>query len=430
MNFFPRDPSQTVCPTSTDANPDMQGYAVHLSGFTTQLGIGESSGLRVFWIWISIYAAILLAWSDEHTPRFCYAILFSQLLFPLFGTLWTIKRDQLNVQDVQFLIVQLRSPHKDRKAVRSSLFTKIFTRIHRLDWAVLRDRSFATLAVLLFVVLRLIIHFDECAYASSTSPEYSGTQFATQALGALILCTLGIYASAFRHPEERRSLTHTFARRNSALRGTVLFLGRYSLLIQNRALAVHIYPWLPVMYAILFAWWSGQMKIWLVEDGYQFTYGQFLSIAPAVGVLFECLKLLWRRRQDLGSLPRRLVIDVGWLVLGKGKPWVYVDDHGLPRGQVLSAFKTAWDVISHDAGRKIDAPHRVNTPLRRELHSLWCGARRRRLAARRRRGPTRYWRAAIELRHTNWHRHFANNIMLGRRLQIERLLRLARQRRC
>jgi hypothetical protein len=95
--------------------------------------------------------------------------------------------------------------------MRSPLSAEIFTTICRLDRTVLRDRAFATLALLTFVALRLVVLFDRCAYASSTSSDYSSTHFETHAFIALMLCTLGIYASVYRHQEERRSLMHSFA---------------------------------------------------------------------------------------------------------------------------------------------------------------------------------------------------------------------------
>jgi hypothetical protein len=57
------------------------------------------------------------------------------------------------------------------------------------------------------------------------------------------------------------------------------------MLIQNRALVMHLHPWLLFTYVtVMFAQWSVQMRIWAVEDGYQFTYGQVLEFFLAIGL--------------------------------------------------------------------------------------------------------------------------------------------------
>ncbi|KAJ7846357.1 hypothetical protein B0H14DRAFT_2772472 [Mycena olivaceomarginata] len=396
MNFFRHFP-QTVCPTSTDVNPDMQGYAVRLSSFITHLVV-----------------AILLAWSDEHTPRFCYTIVFLQLLFPIFGTFLAIKHDQLNFQDVQFLIVQLRSPVCvyiflfviPRLFLYNSAFVTSTPKNRRLDRTVLRDRAFATLALLTFVSLRLVVLFDRCAYASSTSSDYFSTHFETHAFIALMLCTLGIYASVYRHQEERRSLMHSLAGiRRRKLFSTLPWRQRVvSGFCATWTLVMHRHPWLIFTYVtVMFAQWSVQMRIWAVEDGYQFTYGQFLSITPnAVGALFECRKLFKcrkllsnRGRRRLGLLPRRLAMDIGWLVLGRGQRWANLD-------RVLS-FKTPWAVIPPDAGWTSDTLPQSGSLTPPVLPTARSRSRRerfaaRRLAARRRRLPTHHRRVVIQLR--------------------------------
>jgi hypothetical protein len=86
-----------------------------------------------------------------------------------------------------------------------------------------------------------------------------------------------------------------------------------------------------------------------------------------------------------------LVMDIGWLVLGRGQRWANLD-------RVLS-FKTPWAVIPPDAGWTNETLPQSGSLTPPVLPTARFRSRRaRRLAARRRRLPTHYRRMVIELR--------------------------------
>jgi len=126
-----------------------------------------------------------------------------------------------------------------------------------------------------------------------------------------------------------------------------------------------LHPWLPFLYAVvLFINWSFEMDIWRVEADYSLTFGQvntccpvllhsvnaqyggqFLTIAPTFFVLYQCTGLFINRRHKIASLPRRFVLDVIWLISGKGKP-------GWTEPGLELILKDAWDTFPSDLSKE------------------------------------------------------------------------------
>jgi hypothetical protein len=122
-----------------------------------------------------------------------------------------------------------------------------------------------------------------------------------------------------------------------------------------------LHPWLPFLYAVaLFTNWSFEMDIWRVEANYSLPFGQvntccsvllraanaqhdgqFVAIAPAFFVLYQCIGLFISRRHEIASLPRRFVLDVIWLISGQGNP-------GWTEPELELILKDVWDTFSPD----------------------------------------------------------------------------------
>lgn len=69
--------------------------------------------------------------------------------------------------------------------------------------------------------------------------------------------------------------------------------------------------------------------------------GQLLAISQATIILYPCVKLCYIRREEMIAFPQRLVLDVIWLVSGKGQAWTNVAECEL-------ILKNPWNVFPPD----------------------------------------------------------------------------------
>ncbi|KAK7443457.1 hypothetical protein VKT23_015630 [Stygiomarasmius scandens] len=348
------------------ANPDMQGYAVRLSSFVIHLGI-----------------AILLTRSDN--PRSCYAKILLQILFILIGTLSSISRNQLNVADAQFTIVQTRSPVCvyillfiiPRLFFHNSMYKQIGAQktARKLDWRILFDRFLALLSILLVLILHLVLYFDPSAYMLGESSvilisaDHKAQKYVLLAIG---ICLAVFYETLLHRGSAgwkvRRALMRTLTRSSNRSKGVGQRLTRHHYwgLFASWGTMLTVHPWmLFVLAAIMFWHWSIQMEIWTIEEGYQFTYGQFLAIAPAIEVFYQCLKLFWTTRKDLILFTRQFPSKFLCVVTGTDGEY-QLDLQSLPT--------SPWDFVRPDVSpREEDLP--TQAPV--EMHPIEQGRQAR-----------------------------------------------------
>ena len=121
----------------------------------------------------------------------------------------------------------------------------------------------------------------------------------------------------------------------------------------------------------MFLNWSRDMKIWAIEDNFEWTYGQvgfllqhiyalnpsapqLLAISQVVIILFPCWQLCYSRWREIMPLPRRLVFDIIWLISGKCQPWTNATESDLILRNLWDAFPP--DVTPEEIGLPTTAP--------------------------------------------------------------------------
>ncbi|KAJ7037349.1 hypothetical protein C8F04DRAFT_409541 [Mycena alexandri] len=99
-------------------------------------------------------------------------------------------------------------------------------------------------------------------------------------------------------------------------------LNEWLTLTIHRYIAVKLHPWIPFLYAV--AWfydWSRKLNLLTMEADFELTYGQFLAIAPAVLVAWQCLGLAVDRCSDIRKIPKLFLQDILCILTGKGESW-------------------------------------------------------------------------------------------------------------
>jgi hypothetical protein len=147
----------------------------------------------------------------------------------------------------------------------------------------------------------------------------------------------------------------------------------------TRFIVTKLHPWLPFFYGlVMFLNWSRDMKIWAIEDGFKWTYGQvgflrllqpayalnlsahnayqlqLFAISQVIIILSPCWQLCCSRWQEIALLPRCLVLDMIWLISGKGQPWTNSTESDLILRNLWDAFPR--DVTPEDIGLPTTLP--------------------------------------------------------------------------
>ncbi|KAG6825380.1 hypothetical protein H0H92_003918, partial [Tricholoma furcatifolium] len=293
-------------------NPDVQGYAVRSSTFIAHLSV-----------------AILLSYSSKIQQR-CYLPLLSQLITVIFAIWLCNDRNQLRLSDLEFATLQTRSPVSiyvillviprlfSQSVFKSlpdsvkpvSVFRRIF-KSETLNWTLICYRAWGLLYVIFCLGVNITRQLGTTAYISFSEADDDESVALTKYGGRLnwaawiplAISSILIYECVLlRHPEERREIMHQLSgTRKKAFRSWPLSKRVGWGFTATWFIAIKYHPWLPFLYAaIMFLNWSVQMEIWWVEDDFQWTYGQRAAIA---------------------RLPQRFVLDLIWLISGKGRKW-------------------------------------------------------------------------------------------------------------
>ncbi|KAJ7278702.1 hypothetical protein C8J57DRAFT_147696, partial [Mycena rebaudengoi] len=320
----------------SNMNPDMQGYVVRVSNFVTHSGI-----------------AILIAWSNKD-PRYYYGILFLQMVFILIAVLISVRRDELSIGDAEFAVTLTRSPLSaycvllvlprllmktlSGRATSVLLNLKLLPTDPETAWSQLTtelhsqpvtDGLYAVLIIFLCLTLNISVQLNDFThfYSSEDSVQLdlhraTGSDIVHKwlVLGGISLVMYECILA--RHQKLRWELMRTLAARHPSIRHSFYWKRGVCGFCATWYIAAKLHPWIPFLYAaIMFQDWSSKLSILTVENDFDFSYGQFLALAPAVPVAWQCLKLAIRRRSDIVRIPQRFLWDVVWIVSGKGTPW-------------------------------------------------------------------------------------------------------------
>jgi len=217
-----------------------------LLGFIAHLCVGEWKRVSQFVLQVNKRVqALLIAYSTK-VQRWFYFPLLSQLAVIIFA-IWLCRgRNQLSLSDVEFAIIQTRSPvsiyvlllviprlffhrptfKKDATSSSNngqSVFPGAFS-LGSLDWAIIWHRALGLLYVLCCLGLNLVHQFDKTGYIHVTQtgripdpiPPPSLIQLEGMPDGkvwlGLAVCSTFVYKCVLhRHGEERREIMHQLA---------------------------------------------------------------------------------------------------------------------------------------------------------------------------------------------------------------------------
>ncbi|KIL60808.1 hypothetical protein M378DRAFT_908676 [Amanita muscaria Koide BX008] len=350
-------------------NHDIQGYAVRLSSFIAHLCV-----------------ALLIAYSTK-TQRHFYLPLLSQVALAIFAV-WLCGRNQLNFSDIEFAVIQTRSPvsiyilllviprllfqrptfkKKDTtsKSHDGQSFFRGMINSESLDWALIRHRAWGLLYLSCCLSVNLVRQFNKARYngftqaardmfADPISPpklRLEGWLDSGKVWLGLAICSAFVYECVLhRHGEQRRRIMHQLAgKRKKSLKAWALSKRVRWGFAATWFIATKLHPWLPFLYAsVMFLNWSRDMKIWTIEENFNWTYGQLLAISQVIITLYPCWQLCYSRWWEIVPLPRRLVFDIIWLISGKGQPWTNPTESDLILGNLWDAFPP--DVTPEEIG--------------------------------------------------------------------------------
>ncbi|KAJ7794420.1 hypothetical protein B0H14DRAFT_2923104 [Mycena olivaceomarginata] len=320
-------------------NPDMQGYIVRLSNFVTHIGV-----------------AMLIAWSTK-SPRSYYQLLFAQIFFILIGVLISIRRNQISIDDAEFAVILTRSPICTYCVlfVLPRLFIKTLggrlkNAVHNLkqlptdpavawreliivlNYQAIGDGLCGGLILVLCLALDISVQLNgitrvyssvQCGPGECWEAQGGRDAGTVRRWAALGVASLLIYESVLvRHQKLRWKLMHTLAARHPSIKHRFHWKRVIYGFSATWYIAVKLHPWIPVIYlVVLFEDWSRKLTLWTVEPDFEFSYGQFLALAPAVPVAWECVTLAISRRSQILQIPKLLLRDVVWIVSGRGESW-------------------------------------------------------------------------------------------------------------
>ncbi|KAJ7743832.1 hypothetical protein B0H16DRAFT_998603 [Mycena metata] len=319
-------------------NADMQGYIVRLSNFITHVG-----------------AAIFVAWSAD-SPRSAYKLLLGQIFVMFIAMLVAVKRNQLSIDDAHFAVILTRSPlciycmllvlprlfvtalaGKASNTVRNLglLWTQ-----PALAWTGLQtdlysravfDGCFGALVLTLCLVLNVSVRLNghlkfysavQCGVEDCWGPHVDPDPSIVYRWSALFIISFPTYECVLaRHQKLRWKLMGILAGHPSIRK---LIYGKCGIcgFFATWYIAVKLHPWIPFLYAVIwFHDWSRKLNLLTVEADFELSYGQFLAIAPAVLVTWQCLGLAMERRSDIWTIPALFLRDVVWILTGKGESW-------------------------------------------------------------------------------------------------------------
>ncbi|KAG6916450.1 hypothetical protein DXG01_006717 [Tephrocybe rancida] len=161
----------------------------------------------------------------------------------------------------------------------------------QLDWALIRHRTWGLLYVIFCVGVNLTRHLGKAGYISLTFADPAtpsliqlDTRPDYKVWIGLLVCSALIYECVLhRHAAKRREIMHQLA----GDRKTLLMVRPLSKRVRwgftaTWFLATKLHPWLPFFYAsVMFLNWSMDMKIWTIENDFEWTYGQCLECISA-----------------------------------------------------------------------------------------------------------------------------------------------------
>ncbi|KDR67724.1 hypothetical protein GALMADRAFT_1074994 [Galerina marginata CBS 339.88] len=332
-------------------NPDIQGFAVRLSSFITQACV-----------------ALLIAYSTK-PQRYPYFPLFLQQALIIFS-IWLCRgRNQLSLSDLDFAIVQTRSPvsiyvllliiprlflekavlKKDCPTKDRRSFFRCCLNLGDLDWGLMIHRICGLFYGLCCLSINLVRDFENGGYThfteSKDQPGLNRLEGRPNVNGwfGQAACSLFIYECVLhRHGQERREIMHQLAgtRKKSFTAQPLSKRIRWGF-AATWFVVTRLHPWLPFLYVlIMFLNWSLDMRIWTIEEDFEWSYGQLLAILQIV-LLYPCMKLCYSRRREIAALPQRLVLDIIWLVSGKGQAWTTA-------AQCDLILKNSWNAFPPD----------------------------------------------------------------------------------
>ncbi|KAF9525178.1 hypothetical protein CPB83DRAFT_558952 [Crepidotus variabilis] len=302
---------------------------------------------------------MLIAYSTvEKRRRSIYINLLSQQALIILSIWLSLRRNQLSVSDIQFAIIQTRSPVSvyalllliPRLFFEMSATTKASTGNDKppgsksdtlleryyssrtFDWALITRQLWGGLYGFSCLGINLLGTSDKLGYALTYQSQpgqkldlenpisirqSKGSLSSITAWFALGVCSLVVYECVIsRHAEERREVMHELSgKRKKSMKAWPISARIRWGFVATWFIVMKFHPWLPFVYAsIFFLNWSMDMRIWTIEDKFDWTYGQVLAISQAVVVVYPCLTLLFNSRNDIVHLPQRLFFDILWLV--------------------------------------------------------------------------------------------------------------------
>ncbi|KAJ6521172.1 hypothetical protein DFH09DRAFT_1193103 [Mycena vulgaris] len=300
-------------------DPDVLGFVVRLSTYV-----------------MNICAAILIRWGSRKDAEAAIQGTLIQISSIVLCTLISLGRGQLTFFDGQFTLTVSRSP------IAWYLLWISLRQIYR------RTRGEAAICcasshtqyqqihmntVLCFAIvggwisLNLVVWFkgrkfpgDDCGTMSfktyfvsvvlrGSLPGLSGIGGLryTNALGGFLAVCLSVYVRRNGALAHRNNLGNFGTGINRIFRLTRFTLNHHKWLIYT-----------PVIYSYIS--WSGQLVLWWVEPGYNFTYGQSLSAMSAVPSVLLVLKLLRSlKKEDVTRVMTVFVSDIIFLLVGNGE---------------------------------------------------------------------------------------------------------------
>lgn len=182
--------------------------------------------------------ALLIAYSTK-TQRHFYLPLLSQTALTIFAVWLCRGRNQLNISDIDFAIIQTRSP-VSIYILLLVIPRLLFQRLHdgqsffrgilnseSLDWALIRHRVWGLLFVSCCLSVNLIRQFDKAGYIGFTQAATRGpfadlmtppSQIQLEGWPdgkvwiGLAICSVFVYECVLhRHAEQRRKIMHQLA---------------------------------------------------------------------------------------------------------------------------------------------------------------------------------------------------------------------------
>ena len=217
-------------------------------GFIAHLCVGENDKFLSFDVRVKRThkrpPALLMAYSTK-TQRYFYLPLLSQVALTIFAVWLCSGRNQVNLSDIEFAIIQTRSPvsiyilllviprlflqrpafKKDAtsKSDDGQSFFRGVLNSESLDWALIRHRVWGLLYVLCCLGLNLVRQFGKAGYIGFTQaargtfadsvspPRLEGRPDGTVWLG-LAICSVFVYECVLHHhTEQRREIMHQLA---------------------------------------------------------------------------------------------------------------------------------------------------------------------------------------------------------------------------